>query len=154
MAQTVHDQTTDDGVVAIQGIPGSRVIRVVLRIRLEDVVGAIRQASITEHRTLVVALCRMVKDHIKDNLDAGSMERFDHIAKLVDRAEKVLPSTIRGMRCEEGDWRVSPVVQMSRRAVLFIEVKNRQQFHRGDAQIPQIRNLVDQPAIGASCLRG
>jgi len=33
----------------------------------------------------------VVEHHVEDDFDAGRMERFDHIAELVDGAMRILP---------------------------------------------------------------
>jgi hypothetical protein len=40
---------------------------------------------------VVIALRRVVEDDIEEYLDAGSVERLHHVAKLVDRAERIAP---------------------------------------------------------------
>ena len=81
---------------------------------------------------------------------AGPMERLDHVAKLVERPERVLARAVGRVRREEGDRRVAPVVDPARRAVLGVELKHRQQFDRGDAEVLEIGNLLDQAGVGAA----
>ena len=54
------------------------------------------------------------------------------------------------MRGEERDRRVAPVVDVARRAVLGVELEHRQQLDRGDAELLQIGNLLDQPGVRAA----
>ena len=54
------------------------------------------------------------------------------------------------MRREEGDRRVAPVVDSARGAILSVELKDRQQFDRGDTQLLEIRNLLDHAGIRAA----
>ena len=54
------------------------------------------------------------------------------------------------MRRKEGDRRIAPVVDQARRGILGIELKHRQQFDRGDAELLEIRNLLDQAGVGAA----
>ena len=78
------------------------------------------------------------------------MERFDHVAELIEHAERLAPRTVGVMRGEERDRLVSPVVHASWRRVLGVELKHRQQLHRRDAEVHEVRDLLDQPGVGAS----
>src|SRR5215831_4887417 len=82
------------------------------------------------------------------------MQRLDHIAKFVDRAKGILTGTVGPMRCKEGDGRVSPVVDKTRRTVLRVELKDGQQFYCCNAKLLEIENLLDESAIGAPYLPG
>src|SRR5215204_193728 len=57
------------------------------------------------------------------------------------------------VRRKEGDRLVAPVIDPAGRRSLRVELKYRQQFDRGDAQILQVWNLLDRAGIG-SALRG
>jgi len=48
---------------------------------------------------------------------------------------------------EEGDRRVAPVVSLSWWAVLGVKLKNRQQFHRGDAEVLKVRDFLNESRI-------
>ena len=79
------------------------------------------------------------------------MQRLHHVAELVDRPERVLPRAVRLVRREERHRLVAPVVDATvpRRDGLHVELENRQQLHRGHAQLLQVRNLLDQAGVGA-----
>ena len=64
--------------------------------------------------------------------------------------ERILPRAVRLMRRKERDRRIAPVVDLARRTILGIELKYRQQFHGGDAELLKVRNLLDQSCIGAA----
>src|SRR3954454_18295332 len=78
----------------------------------------------------------MVVDNVKDNLDAGIM----HL--LYERLEPAEPlcSEIFGMRCEEPDRVIAPVVAQAvlDQMVVMDESMDRQEFHRRDADVAQI----------------
>ncbi len=99
----------------------------------------------------MVAFGRVIEHDVENDLDARPVQRLDHVAKLVHRAERILPRAVRLVRGEERDRRIAPVVDLSRRAILSIELEHRQQFDRGDAELLKIRNLLDQTGIGAAC---
>ena len=84
----------------------------------------------------------------------GAMERLDHVAKLVERPERVLARAVGRVRREEGDRRVAPVVRLAGRAILGVELKDGQQLDGGDAEFLQIGNLLDQAGIGAALRLG
>ena len=52
------------------------------------------------------------------------------------------------MRREERDRRIAPVVDLARRTVLGIELKDRQQFDGGDPELLEVGNLLDQTGVG------
>ena len=56
------------------------------------------------------------------------------------------------VRREERDRLVTPVVDQPRRASLGVEREHRQQFDGGDAEFPEIRDLLDQPGERAAGL--
>ena len=100
----------------------------------------------------VVAFGGVVEHHVEDDLDARPVQRLDHVAKLVDRAERILARAVRLVRREERNRRIAPVVDEPGGAVLGVELEDRQQFDRGDAELLQIRNLLDQAGIRAARL--
>ena len=53
------------------------------------------------------------------------------------------------MRREERDRLVAPVVDQPRRASLGVELEHRQQFDGGDAEFPEIGDLLDQSRVRA-----
>src|SRR5262252_3944222 len=57
------------------------------------------------------------------------------------------------MRCEKRERLVSPIIAEARRTVLLVERIYREKLDRTDAEILQIRNLLDQPSIGAAFCR-
>ena len=86
-----------------------------------------------------VALGRVVEHDVENDFDARAMQRLDHVAKFVDRPQRILPRAVSLMRGEERDRRIAPVVDFARRAVLGVELKHRQQFDRRDAELPADR---------------
>jgi hypothetical protein len=82
------------------------------------------------------------------------MQRLDHVAKLVQRAERVRPRAIAVVRREKRERLIPPIVPKPRGTILFVEGKNRQKLDGGDAEILEIGNLFDQPGIGAALRRG
>src|SRR5262249_51423035 len=112
---------------------------------VEDVVDRVVESAKAQRRTAVVAFRRVIEHDVENHLDAGAMERLDHVPKFVDGTRWIAPRTVSVMRCDERHRRIAPVIDVSRWTVLGVELEYRQKLHRGDAEVLQIRNLVDQP---------
>ena len=97
----------------------------------------------------MVAFRGVIEHDVKNDLDPRPVQRFDHVAKFVHRAQRILPRAIRRVRRKERNRRVAPIVDPSRRTILGIEMEDRQQFNRSDAQLLKIRNLLDQTGVRA-----
>ena len=102
----------------------------------------------------MVPLGGVVVHHIEDDLDAGSVQRLDHVAKLIQRGQRILARAVRVVRREERDGAVAPVVDVAGRAVLFVELIDGQQFNGGHTEVPQVGNLFNQSGVGAAMLGG
>jgi hypothetical protein len=100
----------------------------------------------------VIAFRGVVEHHVEEDLDACLVQCLDHVTELVHRPEPILTRTVGPMRCEEGDRRIAPIVDLARRAILRIELEDRKQFDRSDTQLLEIRDLLDQASEGAACL--
>ena len=118
-------------------------------VALEDVVRAVVQPAEALRRAVLAAFRRVVEHHVENHLDAGAMQRLHHVAELVDRPERILPRAVRLVRREERHRLVAPVVDapVARRDGLRVELEDGQQLHRGDAQLLQVGNLLDQPGV-------
>ena len=81
------------------------------------------------------AFGRVVEHDVENHFDARAVQGLDHVAELVDRAERILPRAVRRVRGEERDGLVAPVVDQPRRAGVRIEREHRQQFDGRDAEI-------------------
>jgi len=62
----------------------------------------------------------MVVHYIENHLDIVTVQRLDHISKLVHRSERFLARAVRLMGAKVRDGRVAPVVHLARRAVLGV----------------------------------
>jgi hypothetical protein len=91
----------------------------------------------------------MVVHDVEENLDARAVQRLDHVAKLVDGAERLAPGAVSGMWRKEGERLVPPIISEPRWAVVFIEGKYRQQFDRAYPEILQMGYFFDQSGVGA-----
>src|SRR5262249_17364527 len=118
----------------------------------EDIVGWVIDAAEAKRWPGLVALRGVVKNHIQNDLDTGSVERLDHVPKFVHWPKRVLPRAVCLVRREKRDRRIAPVIDLSRRAILGIELEHRQQFHGRNAKLLKKRNLLNQAGKGTSCL--
>jgi hypothetical protein len=67
----------------------------------------------------------MVVDHVEDDLDPSAMQRFDHVAKFVQRARGVPAGAVAVVRGEKRKRLVAPIVAEPRRTVVLIEREDR-----------------------------
>ena len=84
VAQAVEDHLADDRVVAVDRVAAAGVVAVVLAAVLQHVVDAVLQALEAERRAVLVAFGRVVEDDVEDHLDAGGVQRPDHLLELAD----------------------------------------------------------------------
>jgi hypothetical protein len=92
----------------------------------------------------------VIEHDVENDLNAGPVQCFDHVAKFVDRPERISARAVTLMRSKERDRRVSPVIDLSRRGILCVELENRKKLDRGDPELLKIRNLLDQAGIRTS----
>src|SRR5262249_26017360 len=121
---------------------------------LEDVVRHVVQPAKAESGAVVVTLRGVVEHDVEDDLDAGSVQRLDHVTKLVDGPLRIATGAVGVVRREERDGRVAPVVDLAGGSVLDVELENGQELHRADAQILEVWDLLDQPGEGAAPFGG
>src|SRR5271157_6611838 len=94
----------------------------------------------------MVALIRVVEDHIQNDFNAGLVQRLDQITEFAQVPPEFGLKAIPGLRREIADRAVSPIIAKELPIDLsdhgsLVEIKNGKQFHRGDAEILQIGNF-------------
>ena len=149
--QALGDELLDQRDVAVERVPAARQVRVeLLVVGLEVVVDGVVEAAEADRRALVVALAGVVEDDVEDDLDAGLVEGLDHVPELADVGALVGRDAVALVRVEEADRAVAPVVdeplpgQRVRPADLgLVELEDRQQLDRRDAQLLEVGDLVD-----------
>ena len=103
-------------------------------------------------RPLVAALSGVVVDDVEDHLDAGLVERADHVLELPHLLAEGPDRAVGGVRGEVSDGVVAPVVAQpaADEERLGDEVLDREQFHRGDAEGEQVieHRRMSQPGVG------
>ena len=82
--------------------------------------GLRNQSAETQGRPVVIALGGVVEDDIENDLETGPVQRLDHVAKLVHRAERVLARAVGLMGREEWHRRIAPVVEAGERTALVL----------------------------------
>ena len=139
--QAVENETLDDGVVSLQGVAHTGIVRVGGLVRVQNVVKAVFQPAEAEGGSSLVRFSGMVVYHVENDLDAGPVQLFHHGSKLVQAGQRIVASTVGHVRSKERDWAVTPVIGEARKRILGIELENRQQFDGCDTQFLKIWNL-------------
>src|SRR5262245_12995591 len=130
--------------VAINGVAAPGKVQVIAA-GADHVIQLVVQAAEGIGAAAVVALAGVVEDHVEKDLDAGGVERTNHLAKLVDLA--VLPgaASVSRLGCGKGDAAISPKIpqrfprlRVLERAIRLVELMNGQQLDRRDTQLLQI----------------
>ncbi len=153
VAQTVHDHLPHDRMVAVQGVPAAAEI-IIMPVGGQHVVDIVIEALEGKAGPHLVPLCRMVKDHVQDALDAVIIELLDQVLQLFALLVILRSARIAGIGGKEADRVIAPVVHhlgaVHHAAVLhLVKFKDRHQFHRVDPQLLQIGDLLPQPFKGA-----
>jgi hypothetical protein len=92
----------------------------------------------------------VVEDDVENHLDARAVQRLHHVAKFVKRSERVGSRAVGLMRREERDRLVSPVVAPAAWRIVAVELEHGEELHGGDAQVAQVRDLLDDAGVGAA----
>ena len=93
VAETIHDHAAYGGMIGVERVPGTTVVGVARAILFKDVVSAVIDSAKTDSGPSVVAFGRVIEYDIENDFDSRPVQSFDHVAKLVDRPEWVLPSS-------------------------------------------------------------
>ena len=155
VAERVHDQPQDARVDHVEAVARAREVHVeALVLGAEPVVALVVDALEAEHRAEVVALRGVVVDHVEDHLDAGAVQRLDHALELAHLLALVAGRGVGGVRREEADRRVAPVVgqPLGVQEVLVGDVVDGQELDRRDAQVLEVgdRVLAGEAGVGAA----
>ena len=145
VAQRVHDQPEHRRMRRVERVAGAgEVLVVARRIGHQPVVGRVVDAAEGEHRPEVVSLRSVVVDDVEDHLDARTVERLHHALELAHLLASPARRGIEGVRGEEADRRVAPVVRQPEvvQEPLVGDVVNRQQLDGGDAERTEVRQRL------------
>ena len=140
--------------IAVEGVVAAGEVQIAARIaRVEQVVDAVVEASIGEGGPLGAALRRVVEHHVQDHLDAGGVQRLDHLLEVAHLAAGLGSRAVAALGGEQADRVVGPVVdqRLTRRRTggVLVGLGHRQQLDRGHAQIAQMGDALDDAAEGA-----
>src|SRR5262249_34452719 len=97
VTEAIKNHPPDDRMVRIQGVAGARIVGVARAVFLKDVVLLVIEPAEADRWPIRAAFSRVVVDDVKNHLEAGAVQRFDHLAKLVERAKSVLMHAITGV---------------------------------------------------------
>jgi len=158
VAQARQHHVADHRVVAVQGVAGAAVVRVVA-LRGEHVVGRVVHPPERDGGAVFVPLGRVVVDDVQHHLDAVAVEVLDERLELVRDRRAVSHRAGRGEPClrgEEPQGAVAPVVQQGlaglrvEPAVLeLVEGVDRHQLDAVDPEVPQVGDLLPERREGA-----
>ena len=158
VAQRVHDQPQHRGMHDVEAVAGAGEVEVVAGVvRHQPVVGGVVDALERQHRPQVVALGGVVVDDVEDHLEAGGMQRLDHLLELAYLLARA-GGGVAGVRSEVADRRIAPVVRAGRgrRGSSPSDVVDRQQLDGGHAEVGQVgdRLVGGESGVGAAQLLG
>ena len=158
--QAIRNQLINKGMVTFEGVAAATIIEIILFIVWhEQIIGTVIYAPVTDGRTQFIALAGVIKDDIQNDLDARFVQSLDHLAKVPDVAPLARCKTVGVVRGEVANGVISPEV-FQRSAIhraepadtLLIKSKDGQQFNSRDAQLLEVRNLLDDTCKGTRML--
>ena len=101
VAEAVQDHPANYRMIRVKRVSRAAVIRIARAILFENVVGGIVQSAKTQSRPVVIAFRSVVEHNVENDLDTGPVQRLNHVAKFIQRPQRILARTIRLMRCKE-----------------------------------------------------
>ncbi len=143
ITQAVENHPPHDRLVRVQRIAASGVVGVARLVGTEQVIGVVGEPAQRQRRTLCAAFGGVVVNDVEDHLDAGAVQRLDHVAEFIERRGRVAMHRVTRMRRKKAERLITPVVDEpgGRRAI--VEREDREQLDCGNAEILQISDLVD-----------
>ncbi len=140
VAQRVHDELQHVRAAHQQRIARAGGVHVVARIVRQSVVRGVVQAPEGQRGAQVVALGRVVVDHVQDHLDARLVQRPHSGLELQHLLTPVAPRRVGVVRREEADGVVPPVVGQPgvHQPVVVDELMHRHQFDRRHPELRQV----------------
>ncbi len=135
----------------VDGVTGAGVVDVVAVIVGQGaIVGEVVDALEGQRRPHFVAFCRVVVDHVENDLDPGIVERAHHVAEPGDAAWTVIALG----RREEAERVVAPEIAQAlfQKEIVIGKFMDRHQFDGGDAEALDIADdrLVAHALEGAA----
>src|ERR1700692_2997293 len=148
IAESVKDHAPNDGVIGVERVSRTAVIRVSRAVGFKQIVGAVIEPAETDGWAAVVSLRGVVKHNVENNLDAGPMQRFYHVPEFIDRPQRISQRAVTLMRSKERNGCVTPVINQSQRSVLRVELEYGKKLHGSDPELLKVRDLLNQAGLG------
>ena len=154
VAQAVHDQLEHLRMADIERIAAAGEIHVVARVVLDQaVIGGIVHPAQSQGRPHLVAFTGVVVNHIQNHLDAGAVQRLDHLLELAHLLALVAAGAVAGVGGKEIQRIVTPIVAQPgvREVARMSEVMmHRHQFDRSHVDRAQMRDGGGMRQAGVS----
>ena len=150
LAETRHDR-----VIAVDRVADPREIEILASILGIQVIEEFVHEPLEADRGAARAgFGRMVQNGVEDDRDTRLVQRLHHVAKL---GARIALRGKFGMQREEAVRAIAPIIREAKvftrgRQILTVERHHGQELHRGDAERPQIRDLLDEAREGARVL--
>ena len=155
VVETIENEGADNGMVAVERVAATRVVRVA-PVGCEHVVGLVVDPAEGDRRPAQIPLGGMVEDHVEDHRDPGDMERLDQLLELRDLRPVVSRRRVTALRRVEADRAVAPVIAerlaglgVDSLVLVLVELEDRHQFHAVDPDRLEIRDLLNHPLVGS-----
>ena len=157
VAQAVHDELQRVRVAHIERVAGAGVVHVELLVVIDQtVIGLVVDALERDGRAEVVALRRVVVDHVEHDLDTGVVHRAHHALELLYLLSAIPGGGVAALRREESDGVVAPVIAkpLIEQGRILHELVNRHELEGGDAELLQVldHSRMSESGVGAALL--
>jgi len=158
VAKGVHHQLEHVRLRHVEGVAATGVVRVVPTACLQVVVVVVVDAAKAQRRAELVALGRVVVDHVEDDLESSGVHRLDHALELRHLTSARARGGVAGVGREVADGIVAPVVGESEleQVNLVDELVHRQQLDRRDTERREVLEhlRMSEPGIGSALMLG
>ena len=139
----------------VDRLSGAGEVPVVALVVGQPVVDRVIDAAERERRSQFVAFTRVVEDHVQDHFHPLVVKRADHLLEFQHLCAMVANARVRRLGREEAHRVVAPEVpeplaglRVAAPRIVLVELLHGHQLDGGDAQILQVRDLLNQTAIG------
>ena len=155
MPEAVEYHLADDGVVTIHRVAATGKVLVAAAAVVQHVIHPVFQPFETEGGAEMISFARVIKHHVQDDLDPRLVQCLHHLLEFDDLGTRRGIRGISAVRRKERHRVITPVI--GSREMLPHDVPNgkfmdRHQFHGGDPQGFQVRDLLDQTEVGPRVL--
>ncbi len=154
VAQGVEDEVADDRVRRVDRLPRAGEVAIEALVGVQPVVDRVVDAPEPHRRSQLVAFARVVEDHVEDHFETRPVKGADHLLELQHLRAVLVDARVRGLGSEEAEGIVAPEVlqalaraRVDPRQGVLVEFLDGHQLDRGDPQIFQVRDLLDQAAV-------